>query len=177
MERWPTGRMLSAVARGIEHEWNAHLARWDLNHASIPVLYHLLGGPRSQRDLARASGVTEQTMSRVVARLERSGYVERHPHPDDARRHEVVMTEAGRRVLAEAGDPRIAEEMSIRGLNGEQVAQLRDLLAVMLRAHGEAPVDGAPVPYPAGHGHGVAPGAVAAEPAERPDGERAGPSR
>lgn len=154
MEQWPTGRMLSSVARRIEQEWNTHLAHWDLNHASIPVLFHLLGGPQSQRYLARASGVTEQTMSRVVARLERSGYVERHPHPDDARRHDVVMTESGRHVLASAGDPRIAEEMSIRGLSPEQVVILRELLAVMLAAHPGAVADGAPVPYPAGHGHG-----------------------
>ena len=154
MEQWPTGRMLSAVARRIEQEWNAHLAAWDLNHASIPVLFHLLGGPQSQRTLARASGVTEQTMSRVVARLERSGYVERHPDPGDARRHEVVMTEEGRRVLAAAGDPRIAEEMSIRGLTPEQVGQLRELLAAMLAAHPAGGPDGPPPPYPAGHGHG-----------------------
>lgn len=156
MEQWPTGRMLSALARRIEQEWNAHLAHWDLSHASIPVLYHLLGGPQSQRVLARASGVTEQTMSRVVARLERSGYVERHPHAEDGRRHDVVMTDAGRRVLAEAGDPRVAEEMSIRGLDPDQVAQLRSLLAAMLAAHPGGPADSAPVPYPAGHGHGRA---------------------
>ena len=154
MEQWPTGRMLSAVARRIEQEWNAHLAAWDLNHASIPVLFYLRGGPLSQRDLARASGVTEQTMSRVVARLERSGFVERHPSPTDARRHDVVVTDAGRRVLAEAGDPRIAEEMSIRGLSAEQVDQLRELLAVMLAAHAATPSSDAPVPYPTGHGHG-----------------------
>lgn len=164
MEQWPTGRMLSAVARRIEQEWNAHLAHWDLNHASIPVLFHLLAGPRSQRHLARASGVTEQTMSRIVARLERSGYVERHPHPEDARRHDVVMTDEGRRVLAAAGDPGIAEEMSIRGLSAPQVAQLRELLAVMLGAHPGGPADAAPVPYPAGHGHGRPPQDGAGEP-------------
>ena len=41
---WPTGRMLSAVARRIEREWNAHLAHWDLNHASLPVLAFLSRG-------------------------------------------------------------------------------------------------------------------------------------
>lgn len=163
MEQWPTGRMLSAVARRIEHEWNAHLARWDLNHASIPVLFHLAGGPRSQRDLARASGVTEQTMSRIVTGLERRGYVERHPHPRDARRHEVHLTDAGRQALVEAGDPRVAEEMSIRGLDPEQVARLRELLAVMLSAHPDGPPGGAPVPYPAGHGRGVVAGRAADE--------------
>ncbi len=155
MDEWPTGRMLSAVARRIEQEWNAHLAGWDLNHASLPVLFFLLGGPRSQRELAHASGVTEQTMSRVVARLERSGYVERHPHPDDARRHQVVATERGKAVLAAAGDPRVAEEMSVRGLTSEQVTQLRGLLAAMLAAHGDGPPGTVPVPYPGGHGHGT----------------------
>lgn len=158
MEQWPTGRLLSAVARRVEHEWNAHLARWDLNHASIPVLFHLSGGPRSQRDLARASGVTEQTMSRIVAGLERRGYVARHPHPHDARRHEVHLTDAGRRALAEAGDPRVAEEMSIRGLDAEQVAQLRSLLTAMLSVHPAGPPGGTVTPYPAGHGLGLAAG-------------------
>ncbi|WP_069387992.1 MarR family winged helix-turn-helix transcriptional regulator, partial [Cellulosimicrobium cellulans] len=94
--RWPTGRLLFAVARRIEREWNAHLGQWDLNHAGFPVLMHLLGGPRSQRELAAESGVTEQTMSRIVARLERSGYVTRTGDPADRRRRAVELTEAGR---------------------------------------------------------------------------------
>lgn len=137
--RWPTGRLISAVARRIERDWNTHLAAWDLNHASLPVLVLLAGGSRSQRELAAASGVTEQTMSRVITRLERSGYVVRHADAADRRRHEVALTDAGRSTLAEAGDPRVAEEMSTRGLDHAQVAQLRELLAVMLAAHDDAP--------------------------------------
>lgn len=134
--QWPTGRLISAVARRIEREWNAHLDTWGLNHASLPVLFLLAGGPLSQRELARASGVTEQTMSRIIARLERSGYVERHPHAADRRRHAVAVTQAGRTALAEAGDPEVAEEMSARGLGPSQVAQLRELLARMLAQRG-----------------------------------------
>lgn len=138
---WPTGRMLSAVARRIEREWNAHLAHWDLNHASLPVLAFLSRGPLSQRDLARTSGVTEQTMSRIVGRLERSGYVERHPDADDARRHRVSLTAAGGAALVAAGDPVVAEEMSVRGLTPEQVEELRALLAAMLAARPADPPD------------------------------------
>ena len=130
--QWPTGRLISAVARRIERDWNAHLAHWDLNHASLPVLYLLQGGPRSQRELASASGVTEQTMSRIITRLERTGYIERRPHEHDGRRHDVVLTEPGRQTLAEAGDPRVAEQMSIRGLSTDQITQLREILAVMM---------------------------------------------
>ena len=130
--QWPTGRLISAVARRIERDWNAHLAHWDLNHASLPVLYLLMGGPRSQRELATASGVTEQTMSRIIVRLERTGYVVRQADQGDRRRHAVLITDLGRQTLAEAGDPRVAEQMSIRGLAPEQVTQLRAILAVMM---------------------------------------------
>ncbi|MBO1750621.1 MarR family transcriptional regulator [Actinotalea sp. BY-33] len=133
-DQWPTGRLVSAVARRIERDWNAHLALWDLNHASLPVLFMLARGPRSQRELAAASSVTEQTMSRVLARLERSGYIERRAHSADRRRYEVVLTAAGRTALAEAGDARLAEEMSVRGLEPAQVAQLRGLLMQMMTA-------------------------------------------
>jgi DNA-binding MarR family transcriptional regulator len=145
--------MLSAVARRIEREWNTHLAAWDLNHAPLPVLAFLSRGPLSQRDLARASGVTEQTMSRIVARLERSGYVERQPDADDARRHRVTLTEAGLAAFVAAGDPVFAEEMSIRGLDEAQVDQLRDLLAHMLAAHPLNTADPFPNEDPHAHLH------------------------
>lgn len=141
--QWPTGRLLSAVARRIERDWNAHLHHWDLNHASLPVLFLLAAGPRSQRELAGTAGVTEQTMSRVVARLERTGYIVRSPHAHDRRRHDVALTETGRSALLEAGDRRTAEEMSVRGLTPDQVDQLRELLIAML-AERPRPTDATP---------------------------------
>lgn len=130
---WPVGRLLSAAARRVEREFNAHLATWDLNHASLPVLVHLTRGPLSQRDLARLCGVTEQTTSRVLDRMERTGYVTRTTHPDDRRRHTIALTDEGRTVLRSAGDPRPAEQMVTRGLTPEQVRQLRDLLVLVAR--------------------------------------------
>lgn len=160
--QWPTGRLISAVARRIERDWNAHLAHWDLNHASLPVLYLLMGGPRSQRELATASGVTEQTMSRIIVRLERTGYIVRQVDQGDRRRHAVLITDLGRQTLAEAGDPRVAEQMSIRGLAPEQVTQLRAILAVMMaqrpRATDPHLVDEAPAGTDPGdeeHPHGA----------------------
>lgn len=131
-ETWPTGRLISALARRIEHAWNTHLGAWDLNHASLPVLALLVAGPRSQRELATASGVTEQTMSRIVARLERLGYVTRSAGSKDRRRHAVHLTDLGRGTFLEAGDPAVAEDLSTRGLNPSQVAVLRDLLLALL---------------------------------------------
>ncbi|MBD8077532.1 MarR family winged helix-turn-helix transcriptional regulator [Cellulosimicrobium arenosum] len=151
--RWATGRLLFAVARRIERDWNAHLASWDLNHAGFPVLMHLIGAPLSQRALAQASGVTEQTMSRVVARLERSGYVTRGADPADRRRHTVRITEAGRTAGLAAARRRPAEDLATRGLDDEQIGALREVLLTMLRS--SAPDDpDLDLPGPAGHGDG-----------------------
>ena len=80
------GRLLSTAARLVEHEWNAALARLDLTHAGLLTLHALVAGPHTQRQLAGLSYVEEQTMSRVLDRLERSGYVTRERDARDRRR-------------------------------------------------------------------------------------------
>ncbi|MFC7876234.1 MarR family winged helix-turn-helix transcriptional regulator [Isoptericola sp. NPDC057391] len=135
---WPTGRLLFTVVRRIEHDWNAHLAGWNLNHAGFPVLLHLFAGPRTQRELATLNGVTEQTMSRVVARLERAGYVTRGDDPRDRRRRAVAVTDAGRHAAAEAGRLQPAEDLTARGLDDDDVARLREILVTLVRAQRDA---------------------------------------
>ena len=146
---WPTGRMLSSAARRIEREFNAHLDAWDLNHASLPVLVHLAVQDHSQRELAAATGVTEQTMSRILAKVERLGYVTRKPHPDDRRRHIIALTDAGAHVLREAADRERSEAMVGRGLTADEVRELRRLLTAVIAAHPD-PADDRPggTPHP-----------------------------
>lgn len=47
-------------------------------------------------ELAAHLGVTKQAASQLVDELVRKGYVERRPHPEDARARLVVLTERGR---------------------------------------------------------------------------------
>ena len=145
---WPVGRLLSAAARRVEREWNAHLATWDLNHARMPVLLHLLQRPRSQRELATASGVTEQTMSRILARMERTGYVTRVPDENDHRKYVITITDLGRSVAMLAADPRPAEAMTTRGLTTDQIEELRVLLAIVAAPHVDAPAGSPHAPAP-----------------------------
>ena len=135
---WTAGRLLSAAARKVERASNAHLAGWDLNHASLPVLLHLLGGPRSQRELAALVAVTQQTMSHTVLRLERTGLITRTQHPADRRRFDVTITTEGRRAALEAADVARAEQPLTDVLTGEQLADLRALLVVVVRHGGSA---------------------------------------
>lgn len=64
------------------------------------VLNHFvrLGGERSPARLASAFQVTKQTMTSTLQRLERSGFIEMRPDPDDGRGKRVAITEKGRQM-------------------------------------------------------------------------------
>lgn len=125
---WATGRLLSTAARLVEHAWDSHLGAWGLNHASFAVLWLLEAEPLSQRDLARRMQVKDQTMSRMVAGLERSGYVTRTRGPDDRRRRLVTTTEKGRVARREAEQGDVAERLFADALGAQDVTGLREHL-------------------------------------------------
>ena len=110
-EDWSLGRLLSTAARLIEQDWNAWLARHDLTHAGLLALHALEAGPLTQRQLAAASRVEEQTMSKVVARLERGGYVSRERDSSDRRRLVIARTAHGSRVFAEVQAEGVADQL------------------------------------------------------------------
>ncbi|MPV37653.1 MarR family winged helix-turn-helix transcriptional regulator [Georgenia subflava] len=130
--QWPTGRLLSAAARRAERAWDAYLERWSLTHASLPLLAVLAGGPRSQREVAESLGVTEQTVSRMLAGLERSGYVARRRHATDRRRQAVSITETGSAALAALDDTAAVEALVAGPLTPDQVTILRELLVLLV---------------------------------------------
>jgi DNA-binding MarR family transcriptional regulator len=53
-------------------------------------------GPTTAADLARAEGVTSQSMGTAIATLARMGLVEREAHPTDGRRMNIVLTAKGK---------------------------------------------------------------------------------
>ncbi|MFE7543717.1 MarR family winged helix-turn-helix transcriptional regulator [Streptomyces platensis] len=52
-------------------------------------------GGATTGDLAEHLGVTKQAAAQLVEELVRKGYVERHPHPHDARARLLGLTETG----------------------------------------------------------------------------------
>ncbi|SDD25630.1 DNA-binding transcriptional regulator, MarR family [Auraticoccus monumenti] len=108
---WSLGRLLSTAARHVERDWNAFLGERGLTHAGLLALHALVDGPRTQRQLAAASQVEEQTMARVVERLERTGHVTRERDPEDRRRLQVRLTEAGRAAYTEITATEVADEL------------------------------------------------------------------
>lgn len=94
-ETWSLGRLLSTAARLVEHDWNSWLGVHQLTHAGLLVLNALANGPLTQRQLAERSQVEEQTMTRILARLERTGHVTRRRDDRDRRRSVVERTPLG----------------------------------------------------------------------------------
>ena len=54
-------------------------------------------------DIANELGITTGGTSKLVDRIEASGYCRRLPNPGDRRSSLLELTEAGRRMIAEAG--------------------------------------------------------------------------
>ena len=115
MDSWPTGRLLSLAARLVEHAWVDALEQRGLTHAGMIALHFLDDAPLSQSELARLAKVENQTMSRTIDRLERSGFVARSADPGDRRRQVVTRTPEGDEAWA-----------SISGLESEVFPALED---------------------------------------------------
>lgn len=77
--------------------------------STLSRLHH--EGPRRLTSLAADEGVAQPSMTQLVQRLERQGYVERERDPGDKRVVWVGITEAGRLLLAERRARR-AQEMA-----------------------------------------------------------------
>ena len=137
---WSLGRLLSTAARLVEHDWNDWLATHDLTHAGLLALHALQAGPFTQRQLAGANRVEEQTMSRVVARLERAGYVSRQRDGTDRRRLVITRTARGAEIFAHIQDDEVSDRLVAQWVADPQ--QFRaELVRIVMSAGGSRAVD------------------------------------
>src|SRR3954454_11931162 len=95
------------------------------------VLYALSIAPHGLRisELRGDVLLTQPGISRLIARLEAEGLVERVDDPDDGRACRVRLTDAGAHAQRDVGRKHgrhVAQTMA-RGLSAEQLQQLRDL--------------------------------------------------
>src|SRR3954471_21310708 len=105
---------------------------WDgLSPREYGVLYALSTAPQGLRitDLRSDVLLTQPGISRLIARLQTRGLVERVDHPDDRRACRIRLTDAGVRAQRHVGlrhGRHVAQTMT-RSLSDEQLLQLRDL--------------------------------------------------
>ena len=98
----------------------------DLTVTQLSALTSLeLAGALTPRELADTERVQPPTMTKIVAKLEERGLVQRTPHPTDKRQVILAMTESGRAVFARLD--RARNEWLARRL-AELTAEERDTL-------------------------------------------------
>jgi MarR family transcriptional regulator, organic hydroperoxide resistance regulator len=122
--------LLAQVSR--LHQQHAHdlLEKINLYRGQPPLLYALWDQDgQTHGELAEKLQVTPATITRMIQRMEKAGFVQRRPDPADQRVSRAYLTEAGRAV--QAGVQTIWAQMeaeSFAGFSPEELALLRDLL-------------------------------------------------
>lgn len=97
---------VAAVARGVlrlARRLRAEAADGALSPAALGLLAALhREGPMAGVALAAAEGLKPQSLTRLVARLEKEGLIERAPDPGDRRNLVIAVTSEGRLALRAA---------------------------------------------------------------------------
>ena len=101
----------------------------DLDAAHLNVFQY--PGPQGARpsELAGRLGVSKQALNYLLGELERTGYVERQPHPDDQRSKRIALTDRGMAAVVVIRDA-VGEVEAVwaEQLGADRFAQLRALL-------------------------------------------------
>jgi DNA-binding MarR family transcriptional regulator len=107
----------------------------ELTVAQISALVSLgTAGAMTPRELAEAERVQPPTMTRIVARLEEQGLVQRTPHPTDGRQVILAPSAEGRAVLDEY--QRVRDEWlanRLAGLTPEERKALQRAAEILTR--------------------------------------------
>jgi DNA-binding MarR family transcriptional regulator len=101
----------------------------DLDAAHLNVFQY--PGPQGARpsELAVQLGVSKQALNYLLGELERTGYVERQPHPDDQRSKRIALTDRGTAAVGAIRDAVGEVEAAWADqLGADRFAQLRALL-------------------------------------------------
>jgi DNA-binding MarR family transcriptional regulator len=101
-----TNTQLAAALRDAITRLNRRLRQarpmGDLTISQLSALTSLeLAGALSPRELAEVERIQPPTLTRIVAKLEARGLVQRSPHPTDGRQVILSATGSGRGVVAE----------------------------------------------------------------------------
>lgn len=92
----------------------------------------------SGADLARLTLLTPQTVSVIVANLERAGSVARRPHPVHGRIQILEITDDGQTLLAQCRERvQVLERALAAGLSPEEEAVIRRWLAAVAAEGGD----------------------------------------
>lgn len=127
----PIGLYLTQVSRTVSRAFDDALAQAG---GSLPAWLVLLcmktQNVASQRELARAVGVRDATLTHHLNAMEKSGLLTRRRDPANRRVHVIELTEQGESAFLRLRDTAVAFDARLRtGLGEAEIDALRDGLA------------------------------------------------
>jgi MarR family 2-MHQ and catechol resistance regulon transcriptional repressor len=122
---------LSELVRVYQFRDRDHICCHDVSVTQCYAIEALLRrGPSTLNDLAEELYLDKSTASRVVAALERKGYVAKGRDPRDARAFALTVTAAGRALYRRIRKDLVAEE---RALMADFAPDVREAAAQLIR--------------------------------------------
>lgn len=124
------GFWLNLASRALMRTMDARLRPFGFSLSHLPVLRALAEhGAHTQKDLARLARVEQPTMAELLARMERSGLVQRQPNPIDKRGSLVSVTRSARTKLTKAAEALLnGEREAMAGFSAKERALFLDFL-------------------------------------------------
>ncbi|HLZ72583.1 MAG TPA: MarR family transcriptional regulator [Dehalococcoidia bacterium] len=129
MDRVPSA-VIGRLHRRMRHRLDHRLERFGLTGVQWTVLAHLGNEDGlSQTELQRLLAIEAATLTHIVQRLERDGFIRRSCDPEDRRRQRVWLSDKSRELLP-ALAAEVAEHRAFvqRGLDEHEIATLSALL-------------------------------------------------
>jgi DNA-binding MarR family transcriptional regulator len=132
-----TGMLLVKLGRVAEARFKEALKPTELTPKHLGVLFEVRANPTSQQLLCETIDVDASKLVGILNDLEEDGLIVRRRDPEDRRRHIVELTKEAQSRLAKAEKvAKSVEEEFFTGLNDDERAQLRLLLARVADATG-----------------------------------------
>ncbi len=142
------GQLLHDASRGLRRRFAARTSAHGLSATQWRLLGQVLReGPATQAVLADLLDVEPISVSRLIDRMESSGWVRREAHPEDRRARIIVATEKARAIAP--GVKQIMQEVcndALEGMPEEQRRLLHGALLTLVETVNRAEPDKAPPP-------------------------------
>lgn len=135
MENYAHGHLINMISNKIKRLADENLVNENVTIEQVKIMgmIHRNGGTVFQKEIELAFGVRRSTVTSAMQILEKKGYIERTPNPEDSRSKMVSLTASGiekNKKLISFMD--VLEERLMDGLTDIERETLKELLLKVL---------------------------------------------
>ena len=130
-----TGHLIYRISNRMRADADRHFSTLDLTLSQVRTLHFInrCGGEAAQKQIEQHMNVSHPTVTGIVARLEKSGFVVCRQDDSDKRNKLVTLTDKAVSVMSELEAGRsLKQEQLVKGMSETEIAEASRLLRKML---------------------------------------------